>query len=161
MIDFEYDERNIWGLVSALSMRDRVRVFKNAMRRSANEIKKRAGDILLSRLTVSKPSVMRKGVWTKVYDRTAGFRVAVAGNKHCYPSHTRTIHGVRELPLARWYETGTEHRSTRYKGYARGALQPIGFLKQAVEELEPGINDRIEDNFFEYMMKEARKYGCV
>lgn len=182
MIELDYDDRNLWGLVSALTMQERTKIFKGVMRRGANDVKRRAYQILIGKLgTVRDRAAMRKTIWTKVYTRTAGFRVAVAGNGHPYPSLPRTkasralikearkdkVNGkakvqkaARYVPLARWLETGTKPRATK-KGYARGSLPAINFLGQAIKELEPRISDQLEDHFLEYMQKEAKKYGCI
>lgn len=162
MIDVEYDASNFWGMTQAMGIRDRVRMMKSAMRASAGDIKRRAGEILISELSsVRNPAAMKKTIWTKVYDRTAGFRVSVAGNNHCYPSRMSTRKGtVRELPLGRWLEDGTGMRSTG-KGYTRGTLPAIGFLGRADSELQSSVSSRIEDHFIEQQKKIAKKYGCI
>lgn len=183
MIDFNYDDSNFWGLYNAMLMKDRVQIFRNVMRQGANDIKRRAYQILIGKLgSVRDPAAMRKTIWTKVYSRTAGFTVSVAGNSHPYPSlprakASRTLikeagkdkengkakveKAVRNVPLARWLEDGTGPRTTKHGGYARGMLPAIGFLEQASKELESTISDHIEDHFFETMMKKAKKYGCI
>ena len=163
MIDVDYDDKNLWGLVQALSMRDRVRIFRGAMRKSANDLKRLAGDILIRDLkNVRDRSALKKTIWTKVYTRTAGFRVTVAGNAHLYPSRMRNkSNEVRELPLGRWLEEGATDRKTRKGGYARGSLPAIKFLGRANEQLEPRISEMLEEHYFEYVTKEAKKYGCI
>lgn len=162
MIDIDCDYSNLWGMTQAMGIRDRVRMMKSAMRASANDIKRRAGEILISELaSVRDKAAMKKTIWTKVYDRTAGFRVSVAGNSHCYPSRMSTRTGrVRELTLGRWLEEGTAERRTN-RGYSRGMLPAIGFLGRADAEMQTTINDRIEDHFIEQQMKIAKKYGCI
>ena len=165
MIDVDFNADNLWGMLQAMRPAERVRLMKAAMRRSARDVKDRAFELLVSRLRhVSNRTALKKTIWTKVYDRTAGFRVTVAGNAHTYPSRMRNSSGeVRELPLARWLEDGaglTAGRTTA-KGYARGKLPALRFMKQAKEEMGPVISGRLEDNFEELMIRLARKYGCI
>lgn len=162
MIDVDFNADNLWGFTQAMSPRDRVRLMKGAMRDAANDIKHRAADIMMSRLKeVRNRAALKRTIWTKIYDRSSGFRVTVAGNSHGYPSRmVNKQGGVRDLPLGRWLEAGTGERSTS-KGYARGMLPAIGFLGQAVEELEESTSERLGDHFIERVKKEASKYGCI
>lgn len=149
-------------MLQAMGVKERVRVMKAAMRRSANELKARAGDILIGSLAhVANRTAMKRTIWTKVYDRSTMFRVTVAGNAHCYPSRMKNRQGnVRELPLGRWLEEGTDGRETS-KGYTRGALPRVGFLSAANEEMEATISRRLEENFIHEMEKIAKNYGCI
>lgn len=167
MIDYDYNDRNLWAFIHAMSLKERTKVLRSTFRRSANEIKRRAGEILLTKLRdVRDPKAMKRMIWTKVYTKTAGFRVTVAGDRYYYPSRMKNKQGgVRELPLARWIATGTpmpgkpERRTDR--GYYRGELPQIDFLGQARNELEARVMDEIEDRFLEQAMREAQKYGCI
>jgi hypothetical protein len=162
MIDVNCNADNFWGMIQAMKPSERKRVMKSAMRRSATMLKDRAAEILLSRLSsVRNRSAMKKTIWTKVYDRTAGFRVSVAGNSHLYPSRMRTkTGGMRALPLGRWLEEGTKNRATS-KGYARGSLPALKFMRQAKEGKEPKISEDLENNFMMEMQRIAKKYGCI
>lgn len=162
MIDVDFNSDNLWGLYTALSMRDRARIFRSAMRRSANELKAEAFKNLVKAVHVRDRAAMRKTIWTKIYTRTAGFRVSVAGNNHCYPSRMKNRKGnVRELPLARWLEDGTQESRRTGKGYLRGQLPAIGFLGEAAEQLRESTTSRLQSNLMTYIEKEARKYGCI
>lgn len=162
MIDVNFDNTNLWGLMGALKMRDRIRLFKGALHRSANELKNEAARILMSEVNVRDRSAMRKTIWTKVYTHTAGFRVSVAGNNHLYPSRMRNRKGgVRMLPLGRWLETGTTENRETGKGYFRGQLPSIGFLAKAQANIGDRVNENLRANIVTVMTREAKKYGCL
>lgn len=161
MIDFDFDDRNLWGMVQAMSPKERVRLMKGAMRASARTIKRRAESLLLDRLDhVSNPTAMKRTIWTRVYNQVAGFRVTVAGSTHCYPAKQR------ELPLGRWLEDGTGERFTRgtalrRKKSRRGRLGAVRFLADAGAELEGSISSDLCENFKKQMIRVAKKYGCI
>lgn len=155
MLEVDFNADNLWGLARAMSNRRRVAAMKSAMRRSANSLKGRAGEILLSRLrSVRDREAMKKTIWTKVYDRIAGLRVTVAGNRHPYPARQR------ELPLGRWLEEGTGNRQTG-KRYARGVLPAFGFLGQANAEMGGSMSDDLQQRFLDEITKTAKQYGCI
>lgn len=162
MIDFEFDDKNLWGMVQAMSPKERVRLMKGAMRASARTIKRRAESLLLDRLDhVSNPTAMKRTIWTRVYNQVAGFRVTVAGSTHCYPAKQR------ELPLGRWLETGskgeriTRGTSLRPKRSRRGRLGAHRFLTDACEEMKASMSADLCENFKKQMIRVAKKYGCV
>lgn len=161
MIDCDFDASNYWGLIQAMRPSERMKVMRGSLRSTARTLKRRAEDILLSRLGhVRNRAAMRRTIWTKVYDRTAGFRVTVAGNAHCYPARQR------ELPLARWLEEGTaERRTSKFRGsylrLRRGQLRPVKFLAEANSQMEGRISAELSDKLIQETHKIAKRYGCV
>ncbi len=155
MIDVDVDAANFWGLLQAMDQKARVRVMRSTLRRAANDLKGRAFDVLTGKLrSLRNRTAMRKTIWTKVYSRTVGFRVTVAGNARPYPARQR------DLPLSRWLEDGTGTRQTK-KGYARGTLPPLKFLETANRSTEGRVTDMLEEKFIEEMTRIARNYGCI
>lgn len=163
MIDAEIDSSQFWGLLQAMDGKARVRVMRATLRRAANDLKGRAFDVLTGKLrSLRNRTAMRKTIWTKVYDRTPGFRVTVAGNAHTYPSRMTAKGGAtRELPLARWLEDGTGQRTTRTGGHARGSLPALKFLETANAGLKDRITDMLEEKFIGEMTRIAKNYGCI
>lgn len=155
------DTSRLDALIRQLSPRQLASLQRRGMLRAANDIKKRAVQILFRHLRhVRSRKDMRKSIWTYAYRGVPGFRVTVAGNRHLYPSRMRSGGGVRELPLGRWLETGTykkDPRKTR-KGYTRGTLPAIEYLAQAEQELEPTTIARIEQYTVAQLERIAKKY---
>ena len=157
--DLAVDTRKLYGLLQAMTPHERLRHAKRALSAAARALKKRAEENLLGSLKhVSNRTSMRSTIWTKIYQGGTGFRVTVAGNSH--PYHARQ----RDLPLGRWLEDGTTQRDTKggkRKAQRTGALDSIGFLGRAVEELGPGIENNLEEFLLDELAKTAKKYGCI
>lgn len=162
MIDFDVNADNFWGLVQAMSYKERMKHMRRAFAAGAKRLQRRAGDLLIADLKgVRDSSAMRKTIWTKVYNRIGGFRVTVAGNNHPYPSRMKNRGGsVRKLPLARWMEEGTAGRATK-GGHNRGGLRPYKFLARANSQLAANVGDNLEKDFMTALEKTAKKYGCI
>lgn len=168
---FSYDTRRLDRLIAEMSPRRRASLMRSATRKSANDVKRRAGAILLSRLGhVSNRKAARNTICTIVARNQVRFSVTVASRrKNLYPSRMKGRGGAtRMLPLGLWWESGadghsqqgaaTDQRRTRKGAYARGVLPSVGMLSQAWQELSPGMVRRMEAHMVKQLEKIAKKY---
>lgn len=157
--DLRIDTNRLYGLLQAMTPKERLRHGRRALAAAARSLKREAeGNLMRNLAHVRNPRSMRSTIWTKIYRGNSGFRVTVAGNSHPYAARQR------DLPLGRWLETGTGSRNTqggKRKGHRTGNLPELGFLGKAVEAYGPQIEGELESFLLAELTKTARKYGCI
>lgn len=160
MSEIYYDDSNLQRLFRAMDPKQRMRVFKTAMRRQAAIVK--AEVIKELRMDVRSSRQLERGVRAGLVKRGAGFKVTVAPRKGC----TRSKSDGR--PVAFWMETGTADRATKLrtswgrrkrKGHYTGALKTYGFVQRTGRAVAPYVTESLRTEITESLVKLAKKYG--
>lgn len=167
-----YDDGNLQRLFAELEPRRRTQALKGGIRRTANNVRKKAVGNLREAIHADKD--LEKGVRAIVFKQKVGFRVTIGtrkANKNGKGEagmHTNR-RGLKK-PVLIWAEEGTKTRTTKNGGGKRaeryraahntGAMPRFGFMRKTRDQVRDTVTEDIHNMVSENVTRIAKKYGC-
>ena len=164
-----YNDDNLQRLFAELDVKKRVKAFRGAFRREANNVRKTAINNLRGSIRTDKD--LEKGVRAKVFKRATGFRVTIGTTMRKGTAQYGYHKNRRGLlkPILIWAEGGTELRHTKTrtrvfargrKGHSTGRMKRYGFMRQTSEQVQGTVTNDLHNEVINNVIKTAKKYGC-
>lgn len=153
--EITYDDTELQRLFSALSVKQREKVFKLAFSRQATKVRRIAVSALKS-TGLHNAAVLSKGIRSELARKSVGFRVTAQ------PAKKKGYHRNRQgrlKPVLLWAELGTVDREKRKTGAATGHMRAYGFMAKA-EANTGAIQEELRQEIERNIITTARKYGC-
>ncbi len=156
-----FDESRFLQLWEQLSEENRVKVMRQAYRRSGQKLRQEVIRQIKSDSTRLRwdPS-MRSSVRLLVFRRKIGFRVTVGTKgrgKNAKGYHTNR--NGQQKPVLMWAETGTVDRIRRKNKGRTGKLEPGRFMERARDIAVPAIQEELKDILMTTIVKSAARNG--
>lgn len=153
--EITYDDTELQRLFSALSVKQREKVFKSAFSRQASKVRRIAVSALKSS-GLHNVAALSKGIRTEVARKSVGFRVTAK------PAKKKGYHRNRQgrlKPVLLWAELGTVDREKRKTGAATGHMKAYGFMAQAKASCG-SVQEELRGQIERSIITTARRYGC-
>ena len=139
------DDSNFVAFVDGMKSKRVRNIEKQSLRKTANLMRKEA----VASLRRAKGKVLAKSKFKN--DWYKGIRSSVQETKQGELFWQVHILGWYML---KWYETGTNYRVTKKKGWRRGEIKPLWFFKQAAQANKDRLIKKQQDEFRNIIVKE-------
>lgn len=165
----KYDDSQLRDLYAALTESERRKALRNAMRARARDFRKVAfGHLRSERPNVGTAAIGGFRMFT-YYKDVLGFRVTVGKTGNARIKRTKIDMGggltatvktySKNIPTLMWLEDGTKTRF--FKRHSRGKMPAVRFMVKAKTSTAGRMTAALGDDMRKFVVKEAKKHGCI